>query len=142
MRVWIRHCVGVRGMCEGVPVAYDQHMNIVLRDVVEHYTPFRTVANGGIEGSRKKKKKKKKTQAHVEPKDVQSPVESGSKNDHSSMLVTTESSNKEHVTSIVGSATNVPEGLTRQLKQLFIRGDNVLMVASMSAPQSGDSATT
>lgn len=60
VKVTIRHCAGVRGMCEGVPVVYDRHMNIVLRDVTEWCTPIRTVANGGITLSKSKRQRKKK----------------------------------------------------------------------------------
>ena len=29
MRVWIRHCAGVRGVCEGEVTAFDKHFNLV-----------------------------------------------------------------------------------------------------------------
>ena len=29
VRVWIRHCAGVRGVCEGVLLAFDKHFNLV-----------------------------------------------------------------------------------------------------------------
>lgn len=59
----IRHCVGVRGVCEGALVVYDKHMNLVLREVTEWYTPFRTVANGGITVHKKARRRRERRAA-------------------------------------------------------------------------------
>ena len=126
VRVWIRHCVGVRGVCEGVPVAFDRHMNLVLRDVVERYVPFRTSANGGVTESdskrkriKRKKKKKEQSEENIDDKSR------------------TEQSLTGHVTSL-GSHV-IPSGsITRHLNQLFIRGDNIILVNRLlpeSSPQ-------
>jgi len=48
----------VRGVCEGEVTAFDKHFNLVLRDVCEEYVPFRSVANGGTEGKKRKRKKR------------------------------------------------------------------------------------
>ena len=29
VQVWIRHCAGVRGVCEGMVTAFDKHFNLV-----------------------------------------------------------------------------------------------------------------
>ena len=117
VRVWIRHCVGVRGVCDGVPIAFDRHMNVVLRDVVEHYVPFRTVANGGVSEGRKRKKKKSKKKLLTSEEDVRTEVAS----DHTPL--SSASSSCSHVT---------PKSVTRHLKQLFIRGDNIIMICRPS----------
>ena len=125
VRVWIRHCVGVRGVCEGVPVAFDRHMNLVLCDVVEQYVPFRTSANGGVTESDSKRKriklKRKKKEQSEENIDKSR----------------TEQSLSGHVTSL-GSHVIPPGAITRHLNQLFIRGDNIIMVNRLlpkSSPQ-------
>lgn len=38
VRVMTRHGKGVRGVCTGVVVAFDKHLNLLLRDVEEDYT--------------------------------------------------------------------------------------------------------
>ena len=111
--------MGVRGVCEGVPVAFDRHMNVVLRDVVERYVPFRTSANGGITESdssrRKRKKKGKRKQQSVGNVNVES---------------RTDQSSSDSVMSL-GSHV-VPAGAaTRHVHQLFIRGDNILMISRL-----------
>lgn len=112
VHVWIRHCVGVRGVCEGVPTAFDRHMNVVLRDVIERYVPFRTVANGGVVAKKRKRKKSKKELLNV-GKDETS---TGTSDSTAALLtVTTHSHFMQNAT-------------TRRHKQLFIRGDNVIMI--------------
>ena len=56
----IRHCAGIRGVCEGTLVVYDKHLNLVLREVTEWYTPFRTVANGGITVHKKARRRRER----------------------------------------------------------------------------------
>lgn len=66
VRVTVRHCAGVRGVCEGVVIVYDRHLNIVLGRVTEWCTPFRTVGNGGITLSKNKRRKLRKAAAALE----------------------------------------------------------------------------
>lgn len=107
VRVWTRHCVGVRGVCEGVPLAFDKHMNLVLNDVIEYYQPFRTRGNGGLEGRKKKKKKKK----------------SDPENRH-----VTKTSNIMGCSFIID---NLDAFQIRTLSVLFIRGDNIVLLSPL-----------
>lgn len=118
-------------MCEGVPVAFDRHMNLVLRNVVEQYVPFRTSANGGLTESDSKRKKRKRKNKGRE----QSTEENIDDN-----LRTEQSTSVGHVTSL-GSHVMPSGAITRRLNQLFIRGDNIIMVnhippESSTPPQS------
>lgn len=58
LQVWIRHSSGLRGVCIGHLVAFDRHMNIVLSNVTEYYTPLQTVSNGGMKKRRKRKSRR------------------------------------------------------------------------------------
>ena len=117
MRVWIRHCVGVRGVCDGVPVAFDRHMNIVLRDVTERYVPFRTFSNGGVTESRsRRRKRKKKKSLNVE--EVQTDGQC-----FDDITISTSAAVCGHVTQ---------SAITRHVKQLFIRGDNIILINRQS----------
>ena len=122
--MWIRHCVGVRGVCEGVPVAFDRHMNIVLRNVVERYVPFRTSTNGGVTESddkRKRKKKSKKKQQSVRILGDESKTDQLSSDDTTSL--------GSHV---------IRGAITRHLNQLFIRGDNIIMISRLPVSTGSD----
>ena len=50
----------MRGMCEGRLIAFDCHMNLVLCNVTEWCTPFRTVSNGGITLSKNQRRRRRK----------------------------------------------------------------------------------
>lgn len=128
VRVWIRHCVGVRGVCDGVPIVFDRHMNIVLRDVTEQYVPFRTLANGGVSAKKRKKRKKSKTVRDDPSRDHVMPSlsDGGETMSASSSHVT---SSSDHVTSSL-SCQVMQHAVIRQWKQLFIRGDNIVMISS------------
>ena len=100
--------MGVRGVCEGVPLAFDKHMNLVLGDVTEHFQPFRTVGNGGL-GSSKKKKKKKRAKKLTES----NTAESGG-----------------HVTrGCSHMLLNLDSFQARHLSKVFVRGDNVVIIS-------------
>ena len=118
VRVWIRHCVGVRGMCEGVPVAFDRHMNLVLCDVIEQYVPFRTSSNGGVTESDSKRKRRK--QKGKKKEQILSNVDD---------QLRTEQASSGHVISL--NSHVIPGAITRHVNQLFIRGDNIIMVSHL-----------
>ena len=71
VRVTIRHCAGVRGVCEGTLLVYDKHLNLALRDVTEWCNPLRTVGNGGITESKRARRRREKREAEVERSGVE-----------------------------------------------------------------------
>lgn len=149
VRVWIRHCVGVRGVCEGVVLAFDKHMNIVIGNVTEYYSPFRTLGNGGLESVKKKKKKKRKT-IKSEPEDsLQTNVDIPHSSTTGNNQVTTVSS---HVTSKTSHVIRGCFGMiqerdsvvyqSRCVKKLFIRGDNVVLISPVHRTTKQDTDPT
>ncbi len=90
----------------------------MLGDVYEEYSPFRTVANGGTEG----RKRRRRTKAGSEGAGPQTLADS----DITTSAQTVEPSGTG------GRGYSESRGkLTRHLKQLFIRGDNIVMVAPL-----------
>ncbi|CAI8026130.1 Small nuclear ribonucleoprotein Sm D-like protein [Geodia barretti] len=67
VKVVVRHCAGVRGECEGTVLAFDQHLNLVLGDVSERFSPLRTVANGGLQPRSQRRRQRHKTTPAQEP---------------------------------------------------------------------------
>ena len=129
VRVLIRHCLGVRGVCVGVPIAFDRHMNIVLRDVTEHCVPFRTFANGGITEGKKRRKKKQKSNEGEKVQTADHVTSSSTSCDHVGV-----SSMYDSITSSHGHVTQ--NMVTRHVKQLFIRGDNIITICRHSSASS------
>lgn len=125
VRVAIRHCAGVRGVCEGVLVVYDRHLNIVLAHVVEWCTPFRTVANGGITLPKNKRRKKAAALKQAALKD-----EAGSGNggmDDKSGQFKDDGKLEKACDPITGYHTKWE--VCHTMQQLFIRGDNVIHIS-------------
>ena len=126
----------MRGVCEGVILAFDKHMNVVIGNVTEYYSPFRTLGNGGLESSNKKKKKKKKKRIQdsvtIKEGSLQTSIDRTTGNSH----VTTDCS---HVTSKTIPVMKGCFGLVQEkdltvyqsrfVKKLFIRGDNVVLIS-------------
>lgn len=118
VRVTMRHCAGVRGLCEGLIIVYDKHLNMVLGQVTEWCTPFRTVANGGITLTKKQRRKKKKAAAK-----------------HNTHTEEEEDEEERHAQDASGKDVAVRGSLReewevcRTIKQLFIRGENIIHVS-------------
>ena len=107
--VTIRHCSGIRGVCEGTLIVYDKHFNMVLQDVMEYCNPFRTAANGGISQAKKIRKRRKKL----------APAKTSTKN-------------KCVVESAGGGRTEgILWEMCKSVPQLFIRGDSVVYVSTL-----------
>ena len=109
VRVTTRHCAGVRGVCEGLIIVYDKHLNMVLAQVTEWCTPFRTVANGGITLTKNQRRSKKKAAAKHKEEEEEEDI-----------------SSKD--VSVRGSLRGKWE-VCRTIKQLFIRGENIIHVS-------------
>lgn len=131
MQVLIRHCAGMRGLCEGRLIAFDRHMNLVLCNVTEWCTPFRTVANGGITLSKNQRRRRKKMKVVAEEQerngnrerlgDEVCSVELG--------VVEDEGGGARRVEDGGGGAGRRWEK-RQSVRQLFVRGDNVILVSS------------
>ncbi|PSC71977.1 U7 snRNA-associated Sm LSm11 [Micractinium conductrix] len=90
VRVVTRHAHGVRGSAEGTLVAFDKHLNLVLKDAEESYTVLLRVRR------------------------VKPPAPGGN--------------GRERVRWV-----RQQEHRRRQLKQVFVRGDSVVLVAAAAA---------
>lgn len=115
MRVLIRHCAGVRGTCEGRLIAFDRHMNLVLCDVRECSTPFRSVFNGGITLSKNQRRRRRKVRMSGEEEQTGTDPSVGRAEEGSD---------------------GEGEGRRRwekcqEVKQLFVRGDNIILVSNV-----------
>ncbi len=127
VRVTIRHCAGVRGVCEGTLLLYDKHLNLVLSQVMEWCNPFRTLANGGITGSKKARRRREKREKEaggergVEEGGVA--PEGGGEGGAAGQELT------------VGTADPRQQKweVCRTVQQLFVRGDNIIHVTPVAA---------
>ena len=153
VRVTLRHCVGVRGVCEGAVLVFDRHMNLVLTGVTEWCTPFRTVSNGGILYTKRKRKLlKQKLQASItppqpsegplpppQPSEGPLPPPQPSEGplpppqpseDH---LPPPQSSEDPHTAPQSTSKGNSKDKweVCRNIQQLFIRGDNIIHITML-----------
>ncbi len=116
----------------------------VLGDVSEEYSPFRSVANGGTEGKRKRRRRKgtgktvdSQTCSPQPPTGGVPPATAkGGRGTLTGGIPPAKAEGEGGSGTLTDVATAEGEGgmgqhgkLTRQLRQLFIRGDNVVMVA-------------
>ncbi|XP_011403001.2 PREDICTED: U7 snRNA-associated Sm-like protein LSm11 [Amphimedon queenslandica] len=144
VQILTRHSRGLRGMICGNIIAFDRHFNMILRDVTEHYTPLKTVGNRGKTKKRNKRHSKKCVEVTPkEPNDIlpkSSLSSSLPSNDCSSSGHSSQSSSSNHPL-VPTHSSSLPVSsfsscqkrweCTRYLKQLFIRGDNVILVRSL-----------
>ena len=146
VRVTIRHCAGVRGVCEGTVLVYDKHLNLVLCDVTEWCNPLRTVGNGGITESKKARRRREKRQAGGKsgPQEHTCVGNSGLGHDGSDPGQGDNSVGQGPVgegNSCLGHTAGRGPGqgdksgpgeqkweVCRTVKQLFVRGDNIIHI--------------
>lgn len=105
-------------------MVYDRHMNLVLGNVTEWCTPFRTVANGGITQTKKhRKRKENRTAANRSDAVAQgqgaSDASEGQKEEAPHSIPETE-----------GTEQLEKWEVCRNVKQLFIRGDNIVHITA------------
>lgn len=138
VRVWTRHCVGVRGVCEGLLLAFDKHMNVVLGNVTENYTPFRTRANGGVESTwrRKKRKKKKKGEEHQTDIESTAATETDQLAIEGSVVPIATSCTKMSCSLISKDKSPSVFQSSRCAKKLFVQGSNVVLISTLNLSQS------
>ncbi len=117
MRVLTRHCAGVRGVCTGRLIAFDHHMNLVLRDVEEWWAPFKTIWNGGITLSKNQRRRRNKQKA-VAGETL------GSHDDEEEGVF------KEGCWQNCGGKGRWER--YQFVKQLFLRGDNIILVSNVT----------
>ena len=65
IRIVTRHDRGVRGIATGVLVAFDRHMNLVLKDVEETYTVLKWVERTTASGKQRQGRKQEKRQRRL-----------------------------------------------------------------------------
>ena len=95
----------------------------------EEYTPFKTVANGGARGKRKRVRKRTKPPAVIAKPTLLSLIEASLNEEEEE-----EEATSGHVTADRGHVTPeeshvTEERISRKFKQLFIRGDSVVMLS-------------
>ena len=121
-------------MCEGVPLAFDRHMNIVLGKVTEWCTPFRTVANGGITLTKNQRRRQRKRDAQQSREQDLVGESEGRESCHTQQVPPTPAVTSPDVqgTSMAVLGTTITDmdkwEVCRTVNQLFIRGDNVVLI--------------
>jgi len=144
VRVWTRAHVYIRGICSGFLVAYDKHLNLALTDVDEEFLIPRSTRDPQRERDRKKKRRRKLRALQKEENEnssanpdikmetideiVKDSIES---KDIDAKTIPTWVDNCIPKLQSVGSENVVKFGEVqkRHVGQLFIKGDNVVMVS-------------
>ncbi|CAL1266628.1 unnamed protein product [Larinioides sclopetarius] len=119
IKIWTRNFEEIRGICTGYVVAFDKHWNLVLSDVDEVYLKPRKSKYPYLDGDDlpelpPKKQKVKKPKTPEEEAAQKAAEEAATKNPKKNK---TKKGKKSR------------ESSQRHLKQLFIRGNNIIMVA-------------
>lgn len=133
--MWTRNFKEVRGICTGHVIAFDKHWNLVMSDVDEVFlkprkskTPFldnlQTTENFSELPKKVPKKKKDPKTQEDNPPPSEPPVESGTESATSG----TEGKKKKKRRS---KKKKRPSPQKRHVQKIFVRGDNIVMVAIM-----------
>jgi len=121
VRVWIRRFKGIRGICVGFLIVFDKHINLVLRDVFEEYTIFETAKSSNTNNLTHTKTH---LPSNVSTNDISKNLTSTSSISNN-MINMTDSDPDLNDIEIVEKALVTKK---RHVNQLFIRGDNVVML--------------
>ena len=149
IRVWTRAHVYIRGICSGFLVAYDKHVNLAMTDVDEEFLIPKTTRDA--EHDRMRKRKRRRRLRELERKNM---METGEEEEEEKELSEMkyddegkeeeESCHAEPAPDFGEWGTNETPLLTsskskrifkfgqvnkRHIGQLFIKGDNVVMVS-------------
>lgn len=108
VRVVTRHARGVRGVAEGKLIGYDRYMNVLLKDVHENYSVLLRVTK------EKEAVVTRPAKAHSD----QQPVEEGEVGEIEATVRKTRLVRRQ-------------EKRTRQLPQLFVKGDSIVLVSCL-----------
>lgn len=140
VKVWTRHTHGVRGSLTGYLLAFDKHLNLVLRDIDEEYSVRRWIPrlvrkrgrSAHHQAIQENDNNDQDQSLHV-VKDISTEV-----NIRSSSCVHQLADNAtgiEEVTDRLKELRLFPklEHRRRHLKQVFLRGDSVVMVQKLSS---------
>ncbi|KAH7294044.1 hypothetical protein KP509_28G054000 [Ceratopteris richardii] len=133
VKVWTRHTHGVRGTLTGFIIAFDKHLNLVLRDIDEEYSVRRWVPRLVRRRGRSCKNQQVEEDLHRQPSlhaSVQLPEGTSQSVDSK-----TDGDNEiDDLTSQMKELRIFPklEHRRRHLKQVFLRGDSVIIIQKLS----------
>ncbi|GIY32032.1 uncharacterized protein CDAR_411271 [Caerostris darwini] len=134
IKVWTRNFKEVRGICTGYPLAFDKHWNLIMSEVDEVYikprkakTPYLLDSNTGDKMAdlppKVPKVRKEKT-----------PEEAARLAEQAAQEAERAAKNKERKK----ASRRINR---RSLRQIFIRGDNIVMIAASKEKTKEDSNT-
>ena len=137
IRVWTRAHVYIRGICSGFLVAYDKHMNLAMTDVDEEFLVPKSTRDAEHERARKRRRRRRLKEEEEKKENAAVGVAEDEEDDEEEELKAAigewrvNDDRPELTTSADGNQTRFKFGQLhkRHIGQLFIKGDNVVMVS-------------
>ena len=135
IRVWTRAHVYIRGICSGFLVAYDKHMNLAMTDVDEEFLLPKSTRDAEFERARKRRRKRRlKEEEEKEGEEEEAENESAAEEDEELLKAAIGkwrvNDDRPELTSVEGNRKfHFGQLHKRHIGQLFIKGDNVVMVS-------------